>query len=344
MSKEKKLLTIDELLPGMTSANDIMFEGKPLLTEGSEITETSIQKLKGTYIIDKLEVYVEKEESSKKAETINELETSFNEFSSNLEDIFTNIDNLKNNGIDSLREFSQKVQGEFKSTGLVIKNVIFYGSQNNIYRHSVNVAAISFIIGKWLGISENDINLLTYASLLHDFGKTRLDSNIMNKGDNLTTEEYAIYKTHPVIAYHLIKEIPNINNSVGLGVLMHHEQIDGSGYPLGIKDDKIHKFAKIIAIADAFDKVNSNKENGPFDGLKAIKDLSLGKLDCPYCNMFLNHTLNYYMGETVLLNDNRSCKIIKLDIEDLTKPLLLDDNGFLDLKSDSSLYVKSLVI
>ncbi|PJI09498.1 MULTISPECIES: HD-GYP domain-containing protein [Clostridium] len=347
MPRIKKLLPIDELKPGMISADNIKFEEKALLTNGAQITELAIKKLKNTYIVNKIEVYIDEEDSEPapcKAKTIQELKATFNEFSSDLEDIFNNINQLKTNGIESVRKFSKRLQVEFEATGLVIKNVIFYGSQNDIYKHSVNVAAISFILGKWLGLSEEETNLLIYSALLHDFGKTQISNDILNKEGKLTQEEYAVYKTHPVIAYHLVKEIPYINPNVGLGVLMHHERNDGSGYPLGIKDAKIHKFAKIIAIADTFDKINSDTNNGPFDALKIIKEESLNKLDCPYCNMFLNHVINYYMGESVILNDDRSCKIIKIDIEDLTKPLLLTDDGFLDLKKEKELYVKSLVI
>lgn len=347
MARIKKLLPISELKPGMISADNIKFEEKSLLTNGSQITESAIKKLKDTYIINKIEVYIDEElpgSAPYKTKTIKELQTTFNEFSSDLEDIFDNFNQLKTNGIESIREFSKKLQVEFEATGLVIKNVIFYGSQNNIYKHSVNVAAISFILGKWLGLSVEETNLLIYTALLHDFGKTQISNDILNKNGKLTQEEYAVYKTHPVIAYHLVKEIPYINPNVGLGVLMHHERNDGSGYPLGIKDDKIHKFAKIIAIADIFDKINSNNNNGPFDALKIIKEESLNKLDCTYCNMFLNHVVNYYMGENVILNDNRSCKIIKIDMENLTRPLLLADAGFLDLTKEKKLYVKSLVI
>lgn len=345
MPKVKKLLPIDELRPGMISANNIRFEEKSLLTKDVEITESAIKKLKNTYIIDKVEVYeVYEPDKPSNNKTIKELQVTFSEFSSNLENIFDDIDNLKTNGIESIRLFSKKLQVELEATGLVIKNVIFYGSQNNIYKHSVNAAAISFILGKWLGLSEDETNLLIYAALLHDFGKTQINKDILNKNEKLTQEEYAVYKTHPVIAYHLVKEIPYINPNVGLGVLMHHERNDGSGYPLGIKDNKIHKYAKIIAIADTFDKINSNNDNGPLEALRIIKEESLNKLDCAYCSMFLNHVVNYYMGESVILNDNRSCKIIKIDMEDLTKPLLLDDAGFLDLKKENKLYVKSLVV
>lgn len=78
--------------------------------------------------------------------------------------------------------------------------------------------------------------------------------------------------------------------------------------------------------------------------LKLIKDESLSKLDCNYCNMFLSHIVNYYMGETVMLNDQRICKIIQLQMNDLTNPLLLDDNGFLDLAKEKDLYVTHLVV
>ncbi|XOQ59327.1 MAG: hypothetical protein ACFWUI_06260 [Clostridium sp.] len=129
---------------------------------------------------------------------------------------------------------------------------------------------------------------------------------------------------------------------------MHHEKMDGSGYPLGITGDKIHKFAKIIAIADLFDEVNSNKYSqnisGPFEALKVIQEQSLGKLDCEYCNTFLNHVINYFIGENVLLNNKKSCKVIQININNLTQPLLLDEDGFLDLKKEKDLYVEKLVI
>ncbi|WP_347460511.1 HD domain-containing phosphohydrolase [Clostridium sp. DMHC 10] len=204
------------------------------------------------------------------------------------------------------------------------------------------------MLAKWLGFNEKEVNLLTYAALLHDFGKTQIDPKIINKEGILTRDEVEIIKTHPVIAYHFVKKIPFIDSSVGIGVLMHHERMDGTGYPMHIKEDKIHKFAKVIAIADLFDNVSSNRYfkevSGPFDALKVIQEESLGKLDNMYCNMFLNHIVNYYMGENVILNDERSCKIIQIDLNDITKPLLLDDNGFLDLRKEKDLYVTKLVV
>lgn len=352
MVSKIKLLPISELKAGMISANDIRFQNNLLLAKGTPISKSSINILSKNYIVEEVEVYEDDDYTKKleiKVKTVKELEKTFNELSSNLEDIFNNIYSLQINGINELRIFSQKTQEEFKATGLVIRDIVSHGSSNkNIYRHSVNVAAISFILAKWLGFTEKEINLLTYSALLHDFGKTQIDSKILNKKDPLTLEENETLKTHPVIGYHFVKKIPFIDPSVGLGIVMHHERMDGSGYPMHIKEDKIHKFAKIIAIADLFDNVSSNRYSkeiaGPFDALQAIQDESFGKLDNKYCNMFLNHIVNYYMGENVILNDERECKIIQVDTNDITNPLLLDDNGFLDLRKEKDLYVTKLVV
>ncbi|QXE18150.1 HD-GYP domain-containing protein [Clostridium sp. 001] len=352
MLSKKKLVRISELEPGMISASDITFENKMLLAKDIAITESAIEKLKQNIIVDEVEIYVEdtsEDPLTAKIETVEELENTFNEFSYNLENIFDTISNLKAPEIKEVRTFSEKIQEEFNSTGLVIKNIVFHGSGNDtIYRHSVNVAAVSFILGKWLGFSKRDINLLTYSAVLHDFGKIKISKDIINKEGNLTPEECKIFKTHPAIGYNFVKEIPYLDSSVSYGVLMHHERMDGSGYPLGIKEDKIHKFARVIAIADLFDDLSSNRYckelSGPFEALEIIQQQSLGKLDCQYCTMFLNHIVNYYMGENVLLNNEQCCKVIQVDMNDLRNPLLLDDNGFLDLKKEKDLYVKKLVI
>lgn len=354
MLLKKKLLPISELKPGMISSNDIFSEGVMLLAKDIAITESGIDKLRQQYIVDKVEVYLENDSEEAltfKIKTAEEIENTFNEFSSNLEDIFKTISTLKSPEIQEVRTFSEKIQKEFSETGSIIRNVVFYGSGNDsVYRHSVNVAAISFILGKWLGLDKKNINLLTYSAVLHDFGKIKIDKNILDKEGTFTSDspEYETFKTHPVIGYNFVKEIPYLDYSVSYGVLMHHERMDGSGYPLGVKEDKIHKFARIIAIADLFDEVNSNryseKVSGPLDALRIIQEQSLGKLDGTYCTVFLNHIVNYYMGENVLLNNNKSCKVIQININDLTNPLLLDEEGFVDLKKEKDLYVKKLVI
>lgn len=344
MIENEKSLLINQLKVGMLSASDIKFDGRLLLAKGAIITESTLRTLKDNYIVDNVKVYttdISEKLNVIKTTTVEEVELAFNEFSLSLEKVFDNL----SNSIEELRTFSNKVQDEFLKTGVVIRDTVFFNNKSNtIYRHSVNVSAISFILGKWIGLNENEINLLTYSALLHDFGKTKISKHILNKTTNLTLKEKKILRTHTILGYNFVKNIPFLNSSVGYGILMHHERIDGSGYPFGLKGAKVHKFAKVIAIADLFDNISSNNEQGPFEALKVLQDESLLTLDFNYCNMFLHHVVNYCMGETVVLNDNRHCKVIKVDLNDLTHPLLLSDGGFIDLKAEKDLHIKKMFV
>lgn len=352
MSLHKKSLPINQLKSGMISADNIKFNNTTLIAKDVAINQAAIDTLSNNYIVTSVNVYVEDDSDepiNSETNSVKELENTLNEFSSDLTDIFSTLSNISSPRIDEIRVFSRRIQSEFQSTGLVIKNILFYGSGNDtIYRHSINVSAICYVLGKWLKLDDNELNLLTYSAVLHDFGKVKIDKSILCKGYKMSTNEYEIFKTHPVIGYNYIKKIQYLDSSVGYGVLMHHERNDGSGYPLGVKDANISKFAKIIAIADIFDEVCSNryirKVSGPFEALQVIQEESFARLDCNFCNVFLSHIIDYFMGENVLLSDNRTCKVIQVHLNNLTKPLLLGDNGFVDLEKEKNVSIVNLVV
>lgn len=351
MDKIKKLVPVTELIPGMIAANEIRANGITIVSKDIVLTELMIKKLRHVYLKGFCTVYLgtDEEVSEEKPETLEQLDETFTEFSLNTEHIFRNIHKLQSSGISEIREFSQQIQSELKNTGNVIKNIVLHGSgTDSIFRHSVNVAALSAILGQWIGLSSQKVNLLTYAAILHDFGKTQIDQYILNKTTTLTDSDFKVIKSHPTIGYNYVKEIPYLDKAVSYGVLMHHERLDGSGYPLGLKGTKIHEFAKIIAIADLFDAVNSNrgykKQKAPFEALEIVKEDSLEKLDYEYSNIFLNHIVNYYVGENVLLNTNETCKIIQIDVNNLERPLLLMDSNFIDLKQRTDLSIEKLLL
>ncbi|AKN31444.1 HD family phosphohydrolase [Clostridium carboxidivorans P7] len=354
MEKHKKLLNINDLKVGTICAKEIKSQTRILIEKGVPITECAINKLRDIYFCNKIEVYCEDDNDidnnyDKRIKTIEKVEKNFSKLSLDTQQIFEDIDHLQSSGISEVRKFASKIQKELEHTNAIIKDIVIYGSgSDTIYRHGVNVAALSTILGKWIGLSKNDLNLLTYSAILHDFGKTKIDKNILDKPGPLTSKEFNVIKNHPAIGYNYIKQIKFLDKSVSLGVLMHHEKSDGSGYPLGLKGDKIHKFAKIIAIADVFDAVNSDriykKSKKPFEALELIQKESLVRLDYEYCNIFLNHVINYYMGENVLLNNGAECKIIQVDVNNIRRPLLLDDTSFVDLKNEKDLYIEKLIL
>lgn len=347
MDDKTEFLSIQELRTGMVITKDVIKNGKLLIRKGSTVNEEMIMRLKKAYFLEKIEVKVSEEvlvQSAKEAEA-QRVEETFKEISTGLKDIFLKLDRTKENKVRDLRLFSEKIQKELNSTEIIISNVVFKGSgEDSIYRHGVNVATLSALLGKWIGLEQSKLNLLIYAALLHDFGMTKLEQKVPEKPDILIEEKYKIVKQHAKIAYKYVDSIPYLDKSVSYGVLMHHEREDGSGYPLRIAGEKIHYFAKIIAIADELDVMNSDEtyknKRGPFEVLEVIKEKSLSKLDYEYSKIFLEHIANYYLGEEVLLSTGEKAKILQININDLSRPLILKDSEFIDLSKNKNIYIK----
>ncbi len=349
MKTKKKEMNVNDLEVGMVAAKDIMCEGKILIVEGIPITERAIQRLKQIYFYNKIQIYTDPDRNELKIDQMESLEENFNELTGDLYMIFRGMENLQISGIDELRNFAVRVKNEVDLTSNIVKNIVLKGSgEDDIYRHSVNVSALSLILGRWLNFDEVQLNLLVYSAILHDFGKLKINQNILSKQGPLTKDELKEMKSHPVLGYNYISKIPFLDKSVSNGILLHHEREDGSGYPFGLKSDRIPQFAKIIAIADVFDAINSKRvyreKKAPFEALEIIQKDELGKLDFQYCKVFINHVVNFYMGETVILSNDRVCKIIQVNPDNLQAPLLLDGSEFVDLNDTKGLFIREMII
>ncbi|MFH1824006.1 MAG: HD domain-containing phosphohydrolase [Candidatus Firestonebacteria bacterium] len=124
--------------------------------------------------------------------------------------------------------------------------------------HSHHVSIISKNIGKKLGLSEKEIEILKKGSLLHDVGKIGISDQILNKKDKLTLEEFAQIKRHPVLGQEIcsyLKLDPNVHAIIH----HHHEKLNGSGYPDRLKGDEINKLVRIVTVADMFDALTTNR-------------------------------------------------------------------------------------
>ena len=124
--------------------------------------------------------------------------------------------------------------------------------------HSVRVAKYSKMIAERLGKSQEECKQIYYVGLLHDIGKIGIPDEIINKTSRLTDEEFAVIKTHPDVGYNLLNKLSKIEN-VSVGAHYHHERFDGRGYPEGLKGEEIPEIARIIAVADTYDAMTSNR-------------------------------------------------------------------------------------
>ena len=124
--------------------------------------------------------------------------------------------------------------------------------------HSVRVAKYSRMLAQKLGLSEEDCDNVYYMGLLHDIGKIGVPNAIINSKSKLTDEEYAVIKTHPGVGFDILAEIKS-RPDLSIGARWHHERYDGKGYPDKKAGEEIPYFARIIAVADTYDAMTSNR-------------------------------------------------------------------------------------
>ena len=124
--------------------------------------------------------------------------------------------------------------------------------------HSERVARISVAIGRRMGMSDEELDSLRMGALLHDVGKIAIDDAILKKPAALTDAEYEIMKTHPQRGYKIMSQIPAMKDFLP-AMYMHHEMVNGMGYPQGLKGDEIPLQAKIVSVADTFDAMTIDR-------------------------------------------------------------------------------------
>ena len=124
--------------------------------------------------------------------------------------------------------------------------------------HSERVAAASVLIARAIGMREDRVASLRYAGMLHDVGKLGVPTRVLQKTGQLTEEEFAAIKLHPVRGLEMIREIEFLGEAFA-GIMHHHERLDGRGYPMGLRGAEIPEFARAIAVADAFDSMTTTR-------------------------------------------------------------------------------------
>jgi HD-GYP domain-containing protein (c-di-GMP phosphodiesterase class II) len=124
--------------------------------------------------------------------------------------------------------------------------------------HSDRVAKYSLMIGKELKLSEQELDRLRISALLHDVGKIGVDDRVLKKPGALNDEEFALMRQHPTKGANIMRPVPQLKEMLP-GIELHHEHLDGRGYPYGLKGEQIPLMAKIIAVADTLDAMTTNR-------------------------------------------------------------------------------------
>ncbi|UVI30335.1 HD-GYP domain-containing protein [Paenibacillus spongiae] len=216
-----------------------------------------------------------------------------------------------------------------------------------LYHKSVMSAMSCYMIAQWIGLPKKDWMQAALAGLLHDIGNAKIDKAILNKPTTLTQAEAEEMKRHTVLGYQVLKNVTAITEGVKLAALQHHERVDGSGYPLGVQSDKIHPYAKLVAISDIFNAMTMKrayrKANSPYLVLEQIQKDSFGKLEPAYVQTFIEKVTQFHNGTIVKLNDDRIGEIVFSDRNHPTRPWVSVNGNIINLVNESQLHIEEIV-
>lgn len=358
-NKNYKQISVKNIKDNMIIASDIFdYEGNRLLAKGFKITSgLRVRRLLNQHNIWFVKVLKEDEDIPSPEDNMTEKE---------------NIETLKmrkaafqinKNRVllkESLDRFimgekvkPEEIENMIKDTIKLFKNDInIFQIMQNVkdadditYAHCQNVSLISYSIGEWMELNEEDLKELALAGMLIDIGKTKVDENVLNKERELVYDEFVEIKKHSIYSYEIIKDYEFINDRVKKAVLHHHERIDGSGYPLGLRGKRIPLFARIVAIADVYNALISDRpyrgKKTPFEAIRVLETEYMDKLDTSILYLFLRKIAENYIGQSILLNNKKEATIIFIPKHHLARPIIRmkDDNSILDLSQKENIHL-----
>ncbi|MGD8190590.1 HD-GYP domain-containing protein [Brevibacillus ginsengisoli] len=359
------IVTVKHLSLGAVLAEEVHTSlGGLLFPKGTVIQENEMEFLEAFQIeqvdVEELEAgKVEKNEESKAEKTDMKKPAKKVEGKSTFEQKY-------DKAVHSLKNLLQQVQGGQNIPVMEVREAITPILQNvqdqpnimlalskvaNIdtytYEHSIAVGVFSYVIAKWMKVPEKEWMQIALAGTLLDIGKTKVDPKILWKPGKLTYNEFEEMKKHTLYGYQLIKASPGLNEGVALAALQHHEREDGSGYPLGLKGNQLHLYSKIVAVADVYHAMCSNRvyqqAASPYEVVDQLLQDSFGKLDPTIVHTFVNGITQFAVGTVVELSDGSLGKIVFTDRNYPTRPLVETNGDIINLADNRSLSIKRVI-
>lgn len=290
--------------------------GQVLLYKGASLTNRLIVKIREAGFSS---IYINDKDSSKEEVIKDVIRPEIRQKAvASIKNLYETIANTKDRRVDR-NNIDNTISGLKSMVNDIIDNI--FNEQNTMvqlvdiknidsytYSHSVNVGVLSLILGISYGLNKNDLYDLTLGALLHDLGKMFVPEDLIKKPGKLTFEEFEAVKEHSFRGYKYMKEELNINARSRIIALQHHEKIDGTGYPYGLKDKEINLFARITTIADVYDALTSDrpyKKAAPVhEAIEYIMGGCGSSFDYDLVNIFIKKIVPYPIGTIIRLSNN----------------------------------------
>lgn len=326
-----RLLSIGQIRPGMKLGKRIYNEeGLTLLAEGAELTVSIIRRLERLgidilYIRDEVTddiVLPEMVADETRREAVKQIRT-----------VYRSMMNDKMGRMSyphlgySFRKMTESILDDLGSReDVLIMLGDIHTTDHYLYTHSFNVCLYTLTLGMAAGHSREDLFTLGMGSILHDIGKTRISPKVLLKPGRLTDEEFAEMKRHTELGFALLKDEPFVPLLAAHCAFQHHERLDGSGYPRGIRDGEIHDFAKWIAITDSYDAMTTNRvyRRGmlPHEAVDILYSGSCTQYDQRKLEVFRDKVALYPVGLTVRLSTGQTGVVTSVPPKTPNRPIV----------------------
>jgi len=342
--------------PGMILARHIYnSNGKVLLAAGVQLEEHYIKRLKALgissiYIHDKYTDGIEFIEAISEETRLRAESTVVKVFQETRENRKLNVKAIYSTTEHIINEI-------LKNKNALVNLAEVRAYDNYTFAHSVNVCVLSVITGASLGFNKAQLRDLGIGALLHDIGKTQIDPALLNKVEPLNDHEFEAIKKHPHAGFEILRQAPEISLLSAHVAFQHHERLDGSGYPRGLKGKEIHPYAMITTVADIYDALVSDRPYRlgipPHQALDMIAQQAAHTLDPEIISAFTKNIAPYPVTTPVQLNTGEIGIVVDVNKNYRHRPVVrvIFDSEFkelpeyreVDLSKNKDLYVAKVL-
>lgn len=308
-----RVIPIDEVTSGMRLGRPIFRskDGRILLQTNIELTASYIQKIKA---LKQTHICILEPEELMEASPQPLKELTRVKAKVTLRRIIHQLNEKQTVDVDGLKKIVNETIDQILSDSFTVYNLTkIKAFDTYTFSHSINVCVISLLMGAAMDVGRSDLEILGIGSILHDIGKIFITENILNKPTKLEPDEYRKIKEHTRDGYEVIKANMSFSFLPAHVALQHHEREDGSGYPRGLSGKDIHKFAKIVAVADVYDAMTTPRiYQQEVPSHVAIQEICVNKVrkyDNTVIHFFKKVVAPYPLGSTLLLNNGQDVEV-----------------------------------
>lgn len=317
-----RAISVEDLQPGMTLARTLINNDMVVvLSEGTLLTKAHITRLNflnipSVYIKDEYELSPSYQNVEAMLKPSNAFVSKYKEVIHTAKDIF---DATGKGGKLPVQQTAAMVKNPLlpmvQQSGVIDYLFELNHLASDVYNHSLRVSILAGVIAKWLAMPPEKIRDLILAGFLHDIGKSKFDTRLIEKRiDTLKGADLEAYMQHTMDGNHILSESGSFSDGIKLAAMQHHERLDGSGFPFNSQGSDIHEYARIIMVADIYDNITTEREGcvkkTPFDALNQIAQDMYTKLDPRICVPFLTHSREAFLGSSVILSNGLKGTIV----------------------------------